>query len=935
MKVEPGQVKGIFLHAVEDCAPGEWGAYLDQACGENAELRRRVMILLEAHQTADSLIDPPESTATLGFGSTDSSQLGSVIGPYKLLQPIGEGGMGTVYMAEQTQPVRRTVALKLIKAGMDSRQVLARFGAERQALALMDHPNIAKVFDAGTTDTGRPYFVMELVKGIPITKFCDERRLTLRERLELAIPVCQAVQHAHQKGIIHRDLKPSNVLIALYDGKPVPKVIDFGVAKATGPRLTDQTLYTEFGAVVGTLEYMSPEQAELNQLDIDTRSDIYSLGVLLYELLTGSTPLERKRLKQAVFLEMLRVIREEESPRPSMRLSTTEELPSIAACRHIEPRKLSGLVRGELDWIVMKALEKDRNRRYETANGLAADLRRYLDDEAVAAGPPTTAYRLSKFAKRYRMALATACAFAAVLIGASVISVWQAVRANLAYAAETKQRREAQDQRDRALKAEGEAEASLARACAAVEDYLTTISENRLLKSPLPGLQPLRKELLATALKYYEDFVSRHQDDTGLRSDLAAATLRVGEITDQIGSKEEALKAFQRALSIYESLDRADRSHSSRSYRAGQSRCLVRMAMIEAIQGKGALSLSTFKRALGLLGQLHREQPGDPETRADLALANHYMALRLGYQGSPAESLRHLQVAIDLRKKLAEEFPNQLSYRVDLALSLNNLAQALSFNGQTTKAFASVRSANVIQRALVKEHPDEPQLRHTLALSTRGMATILVTLGRWQESKPLFVESEEIMSRIVAENPAVTEFRRVLATGACEYGQHLIDHGEIDAGLNALDMALNHSEMVRTANQSDFLNLKTLASIHRGIGKTLATKGKPSEALDSLRQAIAIGERITGFDYDLACGLALYSEVVGHVPSVPGGGSDDSSKRHSDKAMQFLQQAVDRGYREVDWIERDPELRSLHSRADFQALIKTLRQEPKSSSTGK
>ena len=337
--------------------------------------------------------------------------------------------MGTVYMAEQTQPVRRTVALKLIKAGMDSRQVLARFGAERQALALMDHPNIAKVFDAGTTDTGRPYFVMELVKGIPITRFCDERRLTTRERLELAIPVCQAVQHAHQKGIIHRDLKPSNVLIALYDGKPVPKVIDFGVAKATGPRLTDQTLYTEFGAVVGTLEYMSPEQAELNQLDIDTRSDIYSLGVLLYELLTGSTPLDRKRLKQGAILEMLRVIREEESPRPSMRLSTTEELPSIAACRNIEPRKLSGLVRGELDWIVMKALEKDRNRRYETANGLAADLRRYLDDEPVQACPPSAGYRLRKLIRRNKVAISTVLLVAAALVVGTVVSTWQAIRA--------------------------------------------------------------------------------------------------------------------------------------------------------------------------------------------------------------------------------------------------------------------------------------------------------------------------------------------------------------------------------------------------------------------------------------------------------------------------------------------------------------------------
>jgi serine/threonine protein kinase len=449
--------ESLFHLALEKPA-AERPAFLEQACSGDDALRQRVEALLQSHETPDSFLiktaKNPEATTDSsssqvadaeGLGATDGGSIvqistvegpGSGIGPYKLLQPLGEGGMGTVYMAEQTQPVRRTVALKLIKAGMDSRQVLARFGAERQALALMDHPNIAKVLDAGATDTGRPYFVMELVKGIPITRFCDERRLTLRERLELVIPVCQAVQHAHQKGIIHRDIKPSNVLVALYDpGAPgVPKVIDFGVAKATGPRLTDQTLYTEFGAVVGTLEYMSPEQAELNQLDIDTRSDIYSLGVLLYELLTGSTPLEHKRIKGAVLLELLRVIREEESPRPSLRLSTTEELPSIAACRHVEPRKLSGLVRGDLDWIVMRCLEKDRNRRYETASGLATDLRRYLDNEPVQACPPSARYRLGKFARRNRAALTTATLLSLALLAGTVISTWQAIRATRAEA---------------------------------------------------------------------------------------------------------------------------------------------------------------------------------------------------------------------------------------------------------------------------------------------------------------------------------------------------------------------------------------------------------------------------------------------------------------------------------------------------------------------
>src|SRR5262245_45582701 len=306
--------------------------------------------------------------------------------------------MGVVYMAEQTAPIARRVALKIIKPGMDSRQVIARFEAERQALAMMDHVNIARVLDAGTTPAGRPYFVMELVHGVPITQYCDDQRLTPRQRLELFVPVCQAIQHAHQKGIIHRDIKPSNVMVTLYDGQPVPKVIDFGVAKATEQKLTERTLFTQYGTMVGTLEYMSPEQAETSALGVDTRSDIYSLGVLLYELLTGSTPLSSKRIKDAAYAEILRLIKEEEAPKPSTRLSDSgEALASISAQRHMEPAKLTKLVRGELDWIVMKALEKDRNRRYDTASAFAHDVQRYLNDEPVLACSPTVAYRLCKF----------------------------------------------------------------------------------------------------------------------------------------------------------------------------------------------------------------------------------------------------------------------------------------------------------------------------------------------------------------------------------------------------------------------------------------------------------------------------------------------------------------------------------------------------------
>jgi WD40 repeat protein/serine/threonine protein kinase len=516
MNPEAQKVRDVFVAAVK-LPPDRWDAFVEEACAGADELRHQVVDLLREHQQAGSFLDQPaahvRATGEFDPGANGSAAVlegpGTTIGPYRLLELIGEGGMGAVWMAEQREPVQRKVALKIIKAGMDTRQVVTRFGAERQALALMDHPNIAKVLDGGTTAGGRPYFVMELVKGVPITRYCDEHRLTPHERLELFLPVCQAIQHAHQKGIIHRDVKPANVLVAPYDGRPVPKVIDFGVAKATGQRLTERTLFTGFGAVVGTLEYMSPEQAELNNQDIDTRSDIYSLGVLLYELLTGTTPLGRERLKQAAFTETLRLIREEEPPRPSTRLSESRDtLPAIAARRHMEPARLTTLVRGELDWIVMKALEKDRSRRYETANGLATDVLHYLADETVQACPPTISYRLRKLVRRNKgPMLAVSLVLLALVVGI-IGTTWGLVGTEKALS-------ELQDQQAKTRDAEREKTVQLAKALR---------NEARLTRQARqPGQRYRSLDVLAEAVRHLRHLDQLEVHRVELRNDAVAS----------------------------------------------------------------------------------------------------------------------------------------------------------------------------------------------------------------------------------------------------------------------------------------------------------------------------------------------------------------------------------------------------------------------------
>src|SRR5215468_144773 len=417
------RLKEIFVQALRRQIGEERGRYLAEACKGEPALFQQIESLLAAHEQAGDFL---AQTIQLPMVEFESEPTGSVIGRYKLLEKIGEGGFGVVYMAEQQEPVQRKVALKIIKAGMDTREVFARFEAERQALALMDHPNIAKVLDGGTTEAKRPYFVMELVRGIPITDYCDQHNLPTTERLQLFMKVCQAVQHAHQKAVIHRDLKPSNILVTLHDGEPVPKVIDFGVAKALGRKLTEKTLFTAFRQMIGTPAYMSPEQAEMSGLDVDTRSDIYSLGVLLYELLTGTTPFDPKELVAAGFDEMRRTIREKEPVRPSTKLGTllAAELTTTAKRRRLDAPKLVRLISGDLDWIVMKCLEKDRTRRYETALSFAADLERFLKDEPVSARPPSAAYRLQKTVRRYKGAVAAATAVTLALILGLVASTW-------------------------------------------------------------------------------------------------------------------------------------------------------------------------------------------------------------------------------------------------------------------------------------------------------------------------------------------------------------------------------------------------------------------------------------------------------------------------------------------------------------------------------
>jgi serine/threonine protein kinase/tetratricopeptide (TPR) repeat protein len=670
-----GDAKAIFVEAIDQETPQAQADFLDKACRGDKPLRVRVEELLRAYREAGDFLDGQPSEETIVAPGSGASP-GTVIGPYKLVERIGDGGFGVVFLAEQQQPVRRKVALKILKPGMDTPQVFARFEAERQALALMDHPNIAKVLDAGETPLGRPYFVMELVKGLPITRYCDEHRLTVRERLLLFVSVCQAVQHAHQKGIIHRDLKPTNVLVSSADRQHVPKVIDFGVAKALGQQLTDRTLVTGFGAIIGTLEYMSPEQAEFDAQDIDTRADIYSLGVLLYELMTGTTPLSEEQLKQLSVIELLRLIREEDPPKPSSRLSKYKNSrASVSARRRLETERSTKALRGELDWIVMKCLEKERTRRYQTADGLARDIERYLSDQPVEACPPRTSYRLRKFVKRNKGRVVAAALVLTALLAGMAGTTWSLIRAE-----------QARDDAVAAQRAETERAEGERQAKEDVQKRLAQIEKGTdILASVFGDLDPEaadkeRMTLLAVLGRRMSE-AAQQLEGEALGDPLIVARLQhvLGISLRGLGYLEHAERVLVKACQTREQLLGAGNLDTVASKHE--------LAILYREQGKYALAEPLYNEVLKIrTAQLGIDHPDTLATRHGLAVVYHSQA-----EYASAESL--------YKEVLAARTAHLGAHHLDTLITQSRLALLYRSQGRLSRAQALYEEVLAVRTA--------------------------------------------------------------------------------------------------------------------------------------------------------------------------------------------------------------------------------------------
>ncbi len=962
----PSQVESIFFAALEKKTAEDLSEYLDQACGSDAALRHCVERLLNAHPKAVDFMDQPvsdrpepdtgdaahDATAWIEYAPTvantsitaeseparseatgvhtpnpgsslsqasiaadlrsDARPNVLIAGRYTLQEKVGEGGMGEVWVAKQTEPVKRKVALKLIKPGMDSRAVLQRFEQERQALAMMDHPNIAKVLDAGLTPTGQPFFVMELVNGLTLNRFCDAARLPTKNRLELFVTICQAVQHAHQKGIVHRDLKPTNILVTMIDAKPVPKIIDFGVAKATAGKLTDESLSTHFGAVVGTLEYMAPEQASFAGEDIDTRADIYSLGVILYELLTGLRPIDANRLKKAAMTEMIRIIQEEEPSKPSTRLSTDESLPSMAALRQIEPRKLTALLRGELDWVVMKCLEKHRERRYETANGLAKDVQRYLADEPVEARPPSAGYRFGKFLQRNTGEVIAATLVSLALLGGlvAVVAVQRVANARLAasLARETSANAALALANTELNKSRAAVQARYELATDAIKTFHTGVSEDFLLKEE--KFKDLRNRLLKSASDFYGKLgaLLGKGSDSASRRALWQANYEVAELTAKVGAAEDALDSHRQVLAaraalavetppdpdiktdlarsltavaiVLESIGRTSEAEAtygkaeallvalaptredSSGMRAVLANCRSRLGRLLHTTGRFDEALSVYRLAQADQEALAAAPGATADVQRDLTLTINGVANLLAKMGKSAEAKEAYHTVLALRRKLADANPGISRYRVDLAGVHVNLGILLMRMGDTSNAEAEFRQALALYQKLADDIPAVTDFRSRLADSHHGLGWSMADANRPVEAEAEYRKALAIQQKLADDNPAVAEFRSRLADCHHNLGVLLLASGRFLEAEAEQRSALAIQQKLVDDNPALIEFRNRLALTHSRLGWELSSAGKSSEALSEYRKGLALQQRladdrpmIAGMEVELAFSL--------------------------------------------------------------------------------
>jgi serine/threonine protein kinase/tetratricopeptide (TPR) repeat protein len=890
MSADPKLVRDLFLAAAELPA-AERADYLSSHCAD-PDVRAAVERLQAAHDQPASVLDRPAPGTPTGPYAPIAERVGTLIGPYKLMEQIGEGGFGLVFVAEQQEPVRRKVALKIIKPGMDSAQVIARFEAERQALALMDHPNIAKVLDAGATESGRPYFVMELVRGIPITAYCDQNQLAPKDRLELFMSVCHAIQHAHQKGIIHRDIKPSNVLVTSHDGKPMAKVIDFGVAKAIHQQLSTHTIYTNFAQMIGTPLYMSPEQAEMSGLDIDTRSDIYSLGVLLYELLTGTTPLEKKRFARAAYDEIRRVIREEEPPKPSMRLSSSDSIASIAAQRHTEPAVLSKLVRGDLDWITMKALEKDRTRRYETANALARDIQRHLSDEPVEACPPSASYRLRKFAKKNRTALTTAAALAFLLLAGIAVSTWQAVRAtraesaaNAAAQAERQAKFDAEEQKEKAIQsarreaeARTKAEAKEAEANAVLKFFEDSVFSAGRPKGKYGGVGhdvQLRDAIKASLSALGDSFKDQPLVEARLRRTLGVTFFYLGDNALAAEQHERAHALYTR----HRGLDHPDTLNN-----------MMDLANCYDDLRRHADALKLYEETV--TAQKRVLPPDHPDTLKTM----HNLA-RVYYNLSRhAEALQLLEETLAARKRV---FPPDDR---DTLMTMNNLANSYAAQNRWPEALKlHEETLAARKRVLPPDHPD------TL-LSMMNVANCYQHFGRHAEALKLHEEALAARKRVLPPDHPDTLMSVVNFAMCCAA---LNRHAE---AISLLD------EVLAKADRPEV----PLRLIKPAIRVRLRSSQKLGD-LAGCRAMVGMWEKQNPTDapdlYSAACCRAVTAELQAKAKDPDAA---RLAKEDADKAMAWLTKAVAAGYPDADYIKKDADLDFLRDREGFKKLVAEL-----------